>query len=193
MRDFPAFLGSGGGNSEANTANIGGNGRRQPQSSGVSCRSCCHRLAGRGPSDERGWGRPGRGYAAYEGMSRPERDQAVPQLWTTTVWPWECVSLPAVPGVRSGMGGDQRQKLFRNLETLPGDILLSAVTAPGAGLLPWDTQQCAAAAPLCFLAVFMSACSVASCLRRQRQTMPTFDRCRLPQRAISTTATSTTK
>lgn len=40
--------------------------------------------------------------------------------------------------------GDQRQKLFRNLETLPGDILLSAVTAPGAGLLPWDTQQCAA-------------------------------------------------
>jgi hypothetical protein len=40
--------------------------------------------------------------------------------------------------------GDQRQKLFRNLETLPGEILLSAVTAPGAGLLPWDTQQCAA-------------------------------------------------
>ncbi len=40
--------------------------------------------------------------------------------------------------------GDQRQKLFRNLETLPGNILLSAVTAPGAGLLPWDTQQCAA-------------------------------------------------
>jgi integrase len=40
--------------------------------------------------------------------------------------------------------GDQRQKLFRNLETLPGDILLSAVTAPGAGLLPWDAQQCAA-------------------------------------------------
>lgn len=38
--------------------------------------------------------------------------------------------------------GDQRQKLFRNLETLPGDILLSAVTAPGAGALPWDTQQC---------------------------------------------------
>jgi hypothetical protein len=40
--------------------------------------------------------------------------------------------------------GDQRQKLFRNLETLPGSILLSAVTAPGAGMLPWDTQQCAA-------------------------------------------------
>jgi hypothetical protein len=40
--------------------------------------------------------------------------------------------------------GDQRQKLFRNLETLPGDILLSAVTAPGASVLPWDTQQCAA-------------------------------------------------
>lgn len=40
--------------------------------------------------------------------------------------------------------GDQRQKLFRNLETLPGDILLSAVTAPGAEVLPWDTQQCSA-------------------------------------------------
>ena len=36
--------------------------------------------------------------------------------------------------------GDQRQKLFRNLETLPGDILLSAVTAPGAELLPWDSR-----------------------------------------------------
>jgi hypothetical protein len=40
--------------------------------------------------------------------------------------------------------GDQRQKLFRNLETLSGDILLSAVTAPGAEVLPWDTQQCSA-------------------------------------------------
>ncbi len=40
--------------------------------------------------------------------------------------------------------GDQRQKLFRNLETLRGDILLSAVTAPGADELPWDEQACAA-------------------------------------------------
>lgn len=39
---------------------------------------------------------------------------------------------------------DQRQKLFRNLETLRGDILLSAVTAPGADELPWDEQACAA-------------------------------------------------
>jgi hypothetical protein len=39
--------------------------------------------------------------------------------------------------------GDQRQKLFRNLEVLPGDILLSAVTAPGVGCLPWDERVCA--------------------------------------------------
>jgi len=39
--------------------------------------------------------------------------------------------------------GDQRQKLFRNLEILPGDILLSAVTAPGADCLPWDERVCA--------------------------------------------------
>ena len=39
--------------------------------------------------------------------------------------------------------GDQRQKLFRNLEVLPGDILLSAVTAPGADCLPWDERVCA--------------------------------------------------
>lgn len=39
--------------------------------------------------------------------------------------------------------GDQRQKLFRNLEVLPGDILLSAVTAPGADCLPWDERACA--------------------------------------------------
>lgn len=25
----------------------------------------------------------------------------MPQLWTATVWSWECVSLAAVPGVRS--------------------------------------------------------------------------------------------
>jgi hypothetical protein len=39
--------------------------------------------------------------------------------------------------------GDQRQKLFRNLEILRGNILLSAVTAPGADCLPWDERACA--------------------------------------------------
>lgn len=39
--------------------------------------------------------------------------------------------------------GDQRQKLFRNLEVLEGQILLSAVTAPGANALPWDEYVCA--------------------------------------------------
>lgn len=39
--------------------------------------------------------------------------------------------------------GDQRQKLFRNLETLDGDIVLGAVTAPGAETLPWDERECA--------------------------------------------------
>lgn len=38
--------------------------------------------------------------------------------------------------------GDQRQKLFRNLEVLEGEILLSAVTAPGADLLGWDERLC---------------------------------------------------
>lgn len=39
--------------------------------------------------------------------------------------------------------GDQRQKLFRNLEVLEGAILLSAVTAPAADALPWDEYVCA--------------------------------------------------
>lgn len=39
--------------------------------------------------------------------------------------------------------GDQRQKLFRNLEALQGEIVLSAVTAPGAKELPWDERACA--------------------------------------------------
>lgn len=39
--------------------------------------------------------------------------------------------------------GDQRQKLFRNLEVLDGEILLSAVTAPGADVLAWDEELCA--------------------------------------------------
>jgi hypothetical protein len=33
--------------------------------------------------------------------------------------------------------GDQRQKLFRNLDAVTGAILLGAVTAPGAADLPW--------------------------------------------------------
>jgi hypothetical protein len=40
--------------------------------------------------------------------------------------------------------GDQRQKLFRNLEALGGEILLGAVTAPGGDRLPWDEARCAA-------------------------------------------------
>lgn len=40
--------------------------------------------------------------------------------------------------------GDQRQKLFRNLEAVRGEIVLGAVTAPGAGELTWDEQGCAA-------------------------------------------------
>jgi hypothetical protein len=38
--------------------------------------------------------------------------------------------------------GDQRQKLFRNLDALPGEILLGAVTAPGAADLPWEAGAC---------------------------------------------------
>lgn len=40
--------------------------------------------------------------------------------------------------------GDQRQKLFRNLEAFGGDVLVSAVTAPGADVLPWDEAACRA-------------------------------------------------
>ncbi len=40
--------------------------------------------------------------------------------------------------------GDQRQKLFRNLEAVKGEIVLGAVTAPGAGTLPWDESVCGA-------------------------------------------------
>jgi hypothetical protein len=39
--------------------------------------------------------------------------------------------------------GDQRQKLFRNLEAVRGGIVLGAVTAPGAQELPWDERACA--------------------------------------------------
>lgn len=38
--------------------------------------------------------------------------------------------------------GDQRQKLFRNLEAVHGEIVLGAVTAPGARELPWDERAC---------------------------------------------------
>jgi len=34
--------------------------------------------------------------------------------------------------------GDQRQKLFRNLEAFSDNVLISAVTAPGADAMPWD-------------------------------------------------------
>jgi hypothetical protein len=38
--------------------------------------------------------------------------------------------------------GDQRQKLFRNLEAFSGNVLISAVTAPGADQMPWDESIC---------------------------------------------------
>lgn len=43
--------------------------------------------------------------------------------------------------------GDQRRKLFANLSAYSegsGEVLMSAVTAPGADLLPWDRTRCAA-------------------------------------------------
>ena len=40
--------------------------------------------------------------------------------------------------------GDQRQKLFRNLEAFGGDVLVGAVTAPGADVLGWDEENCLA-------------------------------------------------
>jgi hypothetical protein len=40
--------------------------------------------------------------------------------------------------------GDQRQKLFRNLEMLRGTSRWAASPAPGADELPWDEQACAA-------------------------------------------------
>ena len=39
--------------------------------------------------------------------------------------------------------GDQRQKLFRNLDAFGGQVLVSAVTAPGSDVLPWDECRCA--------------------------------------------------
>lgn len=43
--------------------------------------------------------------------------------------------------------GDQRRKLFANLEAYGGEVLMSAVTAPGADALPWDEPRCAALGP----------------------------------------------
>jgi hypothetical protein len=43
--------------------------------------------------------------------------------------------------------GDQRRKLFENLGAYQGDVLMSAVTAPGTELLPWDEAGCAALGP----------------------------------------------
>lgn len=40
--------------------------------------------------------------------------------------------------------GDQRQKLFRNLEAFSGNVLISAVTAPGSDVMPWDESTCSA-------------------------------------------------
>lgn len=40
--------------------------------------------------------------------------------------------------------GDQRQKLFRNLEAFSGNVLISAVTAPGSDAMPWDETICSA-------------------------------------------------
>lgn len=39
---------------------------------------------------------------------------------------------------------DQRQKLFRNLEAFSGNVLISAVTAPGSDAMPWDESICCA-------------------------------------------------
>lgn len=48
------------------------------------------------------------------------------------------------PGYSHIWAGDQRQKLFRNLEAFEGDVLISAVTAPGSDLLPWNASVCSA-------------------------------------------------
>lgn len=37
---------------------------------------------------------------------------------------------------------DVRVKLFRNLESYDGEVTLSAVTAPGQDVLPWDRSRC---------------------------------------------------
>jgi hypothetical protein len=39
--------------------------------------------------------------------------------------------------------GDQRQKLFVNLAAYGAEIVMSAVTAPGSDVLPWDERVCA--------------------------------------------------
>jgi len=49
------------------------------------------------------------------------------------------------PGYAGLWAGDQRRKIFENLRAYTegtGDVLLGAVTAPGAGELPWDVHHC---------------------------------------------------
>jgi hypothetical protein len=46
------------------------------------------------------------------------------------------------PGYSHIWAGDQRQKLFRNLEAFSGEVLISAATAPGCDLMRWDTSMC---------------------------------------------------
>src|SRR5437868_11711106 len=43
--------------------------------------------------------------------------------------------------------GDQRRKLFVNLQEYGDQVLLGAVTAPGSDELPWDETACAGLGP----------------------------------------------
>jgi len=48
------------------------------------------------------------------------------------------------PGYAPLWAGDQRRKLFENLSAYDGEkVVVLAVTAPGAGQLPWDEEHCA--------------------------------------------------
>ena len=52
------------------------------------------------------------------------------------------------PGYAPLWAGDQRRKLFDNLSAYEGGhVVLLAVTAPGADVLPWDKAHCAALGP----------------------------------------------
>lgn len=48
------------------------------------------------------------------------------------------------PGYAPLWAGDQRRKLFDNLTAYDGSVIVLAVTAPGATVLPWDEQHCRA-------------------------------------------------
>jgi hypothetical protein len=54
-----------------------------------------------------------------------------------------CAGVGVVPSTAMYGRAINARSCFANLEVLPGDILLSAVTAPGAGSLPWDERVCA--------------------------------------------------